>query len=148
MIQLGSLSKVSERIMHLDINFKIPTCMHTLDLAVTITENTSGTAGLEFTVTCSVTAVEYLIVQLTFQWSGGSVGSSGVTESDTTLSGSVSARTLTFNPLRTSHGGEYTCQVKASISSISVTWTGSEGRAVIVQSKCPKLMLIAIIHLL
>ena len=107
---------------------------------MTITENTSGTAGLEFSLTCSVTAVEYLIVQATLQWSGVSVGSSGVTESDTTLSGSVSARTLTFNPLRTSHGGEYTCQAKASISSINMTWTGSEGRVVIVQSKCPKLI--------
>ena len=127
--------------MHLDTNFKIPTCMHTLDLAVTITESTSGTAGLEFSVTCTVTAVEYLLVQATVQWSGGSVGSSGVTESDTTLSGGASLKTLTFNPLRTSHGGEYTCQAKASISSINMTWTGSEGRAVIVQSKCLKLIL-------
>ena len=135
--------------MHLHTNFKFPTCMHTfIDLAVTITENTSGTAGLELSVTCSVTAVEYLLVQATVQWSGGSVGSSGVTESDTTLSRGASLKTLTFKPLRTSHGGEYTCQAKASISSSSVTWTGSEGRAVIVQSKCPKLMLIAIVHLL
>ena len=105
-------------------------------LAVTITGNTSGTAGQEFSLTCSVTAVKYLIVQPTVQWSGRSVGSSGVTGSDTTLSGIISAKTLTFNPLRTSHGGEYTCQAVVSISSINVTWTGSEGRAVIVQSKC------------
>ena len=84
--------------------------------------------------------MEYLIVQPIFQWSGGSVGSSGVTESDTTLSGIVSAMTLTFNPLRTSHGGEYTCQAVVSISSINMTWTGSEGRAVSVQSKCLKLI--------
>ena len=111
-------------------------------LAVTVTGNTRGRAGQQFSLTCIVTTMKYLIVQPTVQWSGSStsVGSSGVTESDNTLSGIVSAKTLTFNPLRTSHGGEYTCQAVVSISSINVTWTGSEGRAVIVQSKCLKLI--------
>ena len=43
--------------------------------------------------------------------------------------------TLTVSPLNTSHGAEYTCQAEISIPSISVTSSGSESRAVMVQSK-------------
>ena len=97
---------------------------------------TRGTAGEELLLTCTVTVVEYLTVHPTVWWSGGSVGRSGsVTESETTHSGVTSVRMLTFHPLNTSHGAEYTCQAEITIPSISVTKTSSESRAVIVQSK-------------
>ena len=104
---------------------------------VTITPDVaSGTAGEELVLTCTVTVVEHLTVHPTVQWSGGSVNSSdSVTESETTHSGVTSMRTLTFSPLNTSHGAEYTCQVGISIPSISVTSSGSDSRAVMVQSK-------------
>ena len=93
-------------------------------------------AGEEFQLTCSVSVVEYLITQPTVQWSGGSVDSgNGVTESDTTVSGVTSMRTLTFSPLHTSHGAEYTCQADISIASISLMRSASESRDIIVQSK-------------
>ena len=96
----------------------------------------SGTAGEDLVLTCTVTVVEHLTVQPTVQWSGGSVGSgASVTQDETTPNGVTSMRTLTFSPLSTSHGAEYTCQVGISIPSISVTSSGSDSRAVMVQSK-------------
>ena len=101
---------------------------------MTISGPTTGTAGEEFQLTCSVSVVEHLIAQPTVQWSGGSVDSgNGVTQSDTTHSGVMSMRTLTFSHLRTSYGAQYTCQADINISSISVT--RSESRDVMVQSK-------------
>ena len=72
---------------------------------------------------------------LTVQWSGGGVGSAGVTESATTVSGVTSTRTLTFSPLLTSHGAQYTCQATINIPSINVTKSGSDSTDVMVQSK-------------
>ena len=96
----------------------------------------SGTAGEDLVLTCTVTVVEYLMVHPTVKWSGGSVNrSASVTESGTTHSGVISMRTLTVSPLNTSHGAEYTCQAEISIPSISVTSSGSDSRAVMVQSK-------------
>ena len=106
------------------------------DPVVTISGPTIGMAGAEFQLTCSVSVVEYLITQPTVQWSGGSVDSGdGVTESDTTVSGVTSMRTLTFSSLHTSHGAEYTCQADINIPAISLMRTVSESRAVMVQSK-------------
>ena len=88
-------------------------------------------------MTCTVTTVANLVANadLTVQWSGGGVGSAGVTESATTVSGVTSTRTLTFSPLLTSHGAQYTCQATINIPSISVTKTGSDSTDVMVQSK-------------
>ena len=106
------------------------------DPVLAISGPTTGMAGEEFQLTCSVSVVEYLITQPTVQWSGGSVDSgNGVTESDTTVSGVTSMRTLTFSPLHTSHGTEYTCQADINIPAISLMRTVSESRAVMVQSK-------------
>ena len=69
------------------------------------------TGGEDFNLTCIVTVVEYLTVEPTVQWSGGSVGSgNGVMVGDTTHSGVMSMKTLTFSPLCTSHQGAYICQ--------------------------------------
>ena len=83
-----------------------------------------------------MTAVEYLTVVPTVQWSVGSVGSgNGVMVGDTTHSGVMSMRTLTFSPLRTSHGSLYTCQADINIPSIDLRKTKNEGRNVVVESK-------------
>ena len=97
-----------------------------------------GTAGENFELVCTMRVVDHLIANATptLQWSGGSVGSSAsVTESDTITSGVTSTRTLTFSPLSTSHGTEYTCQAEINILPINVTRTSRERRAVMVQSK-------------
>ena len=84
----------------------------------------------------TVKVKKFLIVEPTVQWSGGSVGSgNGVMVGDTTHSGVMSMRTLTFSPLRTSHGSLYTCQGEINMTSIDVRKTTSEERNVLVQSK-------------
>ena len=106
---------------------------------MTISGATVGTAGYEFHLTCIMTVVDHLTADATrtIQWSGGSVGlEDGVTESDTSHDGVNSMRTLTFNPLHTSHGVEYICQAEINISSASVTKTDNKRAGVIVQSKC------------
>ena len=108
---------------------------------VSVSLSNTGTlyAGTGLTLTCTVvlnSSVDDSVNVMNVQWSGGSVGhSASVTESETTHSGVTSVRTLTFHPLNTSHGAEYTCQAEITIPSISVTKTSSESRAVIVQSK-------------
>ena len=106
------------------------------DPQVTISGVNSGTAGEELQLTCTMTVVDHLTSStlITVQWSGGSVGSVGITESATTHSGVISTRTLTFTPLLTSHGAEYICQAEISIPSISVVKTGSNRIAVMVKS--------------
>ena len=105
------------------------------DPVVTITGPNTGVAGESLQLTCTVSVVEYLVAQPTVQWSGGRVGSEDVTESVTATSGVMSERSVTFSPLRTSHGAQYTCQAEVSISSINLVMTGSESRAVMVQSE-------------
>ena len=103
---------------------------------MTISGVSDGLAGDDLSLTCTVTVVEYLTVVPTVQWSGGSVGlEDGVTESETSDDGVNSMRTLTFSPLHTSHGAEYTCQAEISISSISVTKTVTSSEHVMVQSE-------------
>ena len=100
-----------------------------------ITAPTTGVVGEGVHLTCSVSVVEYLVAEPTVQWSGGSVDSEDVTESDTATSGVMSERSVTFNPLRTSHGAQYTCQAEVSIPSISLVRTGSSSRDILVQSE-------------
>ena len=95
----------------------------------------TGIAGESLHLICTVSVEEYHGAQPTLQWSGGSVGSEDVTESDTATSGVMSERNVTFNPLRTSHGAEYTCQAEVSVSSISLVRTGNRSRKVMVQSE-------------
>ena len=93
----------------------------------------SGTAGNDLILTCTVKVKKFLIVKPTVQWSGGS--GNGVMLGDTTHSGVMSMRTLTFSPLHTSHGSLYTCQAVINIPSIDLRKTTSEERNVLVQSK-------------
>ena len=95
-----------------------------LDLPVptiSITNITNGIAGDDLKWRCNVTVVEYLTVEPTVQWSGGSVGSgNGVMVGDTTHSGIMSIRSLTFSPLRTSQSSQYICQANIIIPSINL----------------------------
>ena len=103
---------------------------------MTITGIYSGTAGNDLILTCTVKVKRFLTVEPTVQWNGGSVGSgNGVMVGDTNHSGVMSMRTLTFSPLRTSHGSLYTCQADINIPSIDLRKNKSEERDVLVQSK-------------
>ena len=105
---------------------------------MTISGATVGTAGDELNLTCIMTVVDHLTANATrtIQWSGDGVGLEDVvTESDTSHDGVNSMRTLTFSPLRTSHGAEYICQAEINISSASVMKTDNKRAGVTVQSE-------------
>ena len=85
---------------------------------------------------CNVKVVEYLTVEPTVQWSGGSVGSgNGVMVGDTTQSGVMSMKTLTFNPICTSHRATYSCKATINIPSI-VLKTVTSSRLISVYDMC------------
>ena len=104
---------------------------------VTVSGVSNGRVGEQLTLTCEMSTVKHLISStlLTLQWRGGRVGTRGVIMSDTTHSGNTSKTTLTFTPLNTSHGGEYSCNAKISIPVINLTKEASERTALNVQSK-------------
>ena len=73
-----------------------------------------------------------------WEYSNGSVveGGSNFSLSNMMTSGNTTTRNLTFTPLRTSHGEEYTCRAIINIPSISVSGlNNSESSKVTVQSK-------------
>ena len=108
------------------------------DPVVTIPDaSTTGGVGDQLQLNCTVTTVDHLTPSavLTVQWSGGSVGGSGVMESETVVTGTTSVRTLTFSSLNTSHGAEYSCQAAINIPDINLMKTGSDRTEVKVQSE-------------
>ena len=88
-------------------------------------------------LTCTVRVVEHLISIPSVEWSGGSVGrEDGVVESNTTHDGVVIVKTLTFNPLHTSHGAQYTCMARINDQSINIVNDGnSDAHNIFVQTE-------------
>ena len=87
---------------------------------------------------CSVTVEEHLTpsAELSIEWSGGSVGGSGVRESDTRIvNETTSERALIFSSLNTSHGGQYTCQAVVYIDLISLMKTGMDSTELMLHSE-------------
>ena len=67
-----------------------------------------GTAGDKIRLRCIVRTSEGLVARPFLNWTGVGVGDSAVTESEIIVVSEIeSERHLTFNPLRTSHGGWY-----------------------------------------
>ena len=114
---------------------------------VLVSSSSVGTmaVGERLELTCSMTVVEHLTptAELSIEWSGGhdegsggSVGGSGVVESETrAVNGTTNERTLIFSSLNTSHGGQYTCQAVINIAQISLMKTGNDIAEVMVQSE-------------
>ena len=110
------------------------------DPVVMVSSGSVGTlaVGERLELTCWVTVVEHLTpsAELSIEWSGGSVGGSGVIESETrVVNETASKRTLIFSSLNTSHGGQYTCQAVINIAQISLMKTGNDIAEVMVQSE-------------
>ena len=96
-------------------------CVHRLppppDLpppTVTLSAPPTVQAGDSLTLTCSVGVVSDLASPPTIQWTD----SSGQT---LTSVGSGLTRTLTFDPVRTSHAEEYTCTATINIPEVNIT---------------------------
>ena len=108
-------------------------------VAITITG--SATAGEMLTLTCRVTVVEGLTVQPDVEWADPGDGPvirdmNNVTVGSVMRSGSESTRVLEFSPLRTSHGGQYTCRATINVPLINISdLSNSSSQDVTVQSK-------------
>ena len=90
---------------------------------MTISGPTTAIAGEQLVLTCTVRIVEHLISVPSVEWSGGSVGrEDGVIKINTTRNGVITVKTLTFNPLHTSHGAQYTCTARLSDQSINLIY--------------------------
>ena len=100
---------------------------------VTITSSGEPTSGETYNLICTAEAN----VQPTVQWlysSNGTAVTDGsyVTVGAQRTTGSTTTLTLSFNPLNTSHGGQYTCQsmIDTPASTVSAT------RNVTVEGEC------------
>ncbi len=89
---------------------------------ISITSRPDPTAGQDYTLTCEVVVSDGTP---TLQWTGPG-GETILEQSGTTLN-------LTFSPLNTSNGGEYTCQSTVGVGAVNRSATST----IIVQSKYP-----------
>ena len=76
---------------------------------MSITASGNPTLGQSYTLTCNVSIASGVTGNLIVQWVGPGSSAPIVTGGDFTVS-STSPYTLTINPLRQSHGGQYTCR--------------------------------------
>ena len=79
---------------------------------------TSPTAGQIYSITCFATTVDFIASVPKLKWLSSSITNNS--QHDITVNEQVNrtvsvSRSLTFNPLKTSHGGRYTCQVRIDI---------------------------------
>ena len=109
--------------------------------AIEIMIGTSGSsvAGDEYTLTCTVTELLSGLTNMpTLQWLNSD--NSPVTGNDISV-GEVNSMdtsatlTLTFTPLHTSHGGEYTCTAMLKSPPVEEGIVNSDMATVTVQSK-------------
>ena len=78
-----------------------------------------------------------LAVDPDIQWlyaNGTTVGGSIITVGAVRMMGNKFTHNLTFNPLRTSHGGQYICRAHVDIQTVSLSGINSES-TINVQSK-------------
>ena len=109
--------------------------------AITVSVNSEGsdTAGESYVLTCIVMEE---IVGLTnmpsLQWLDPSdqvvADGEGITVGQIQRTDTTAMLVLTFDPVRTSHGGEYTCQ--GTLESPTGTLRNTSEQTVTVQSKC------------
>ena len=89
-----------------------------------VTSKGDPTAGNTYTLVCQVSVVEGLVVDPDVEWLdsyGTTVNGLDITVGGPNIDGSVVTRNLTFSPLHTFNGGDYTCRASISVSSISLS---------------------------
>ena len=107
---------------------------------VTTSSYGSTIAGSVYSLVCIVKVVDGLVVGPDVVWmkNGGVVVNRTNTTLTRTVSGGHSTLNLTFNPLLTSHGGQYTCVATISVPQLSLNITNSSAVTVSVQSEFDK----------
>ena len=91
---------------------------------VMVTSEGDPTAGNAYTLVCHVIVIEGLVVDPTVVWldsNRATVSGVNISVGGPSIEGNVVTHNLTFSPLHTSHGGEYTCRASISVSSISLS---------------------------
>ena len=95
---------------------------------MSITSEENPTLGQSYTLTCNVSVASGVTGTPTVQWMRPGSSTPVVTGGDFTVS-STSPYTLTINPLRQSHAGQYTCQAMVDddtvVASMTVDITGT-----------------------
>ena len=76
---------------------------------ITFSESGTGVAGDTFSVTCTVDVGRLADVQWIYPNGDTITNSSGIVVGSPMRVGNITNLTLTFNPLLTSHRGQYTC---------------------------------------
>ena len=105
---------------------------------VVITSSGDATAGEPYTLTCTATVIENLVVQPTVEWLIGGqsvINGNGIIIEPTEVSGVNSSRVLRIFTLRSSHGGQYTCRARIDISEADLLVVNTQERDVCVQCK-------------
>ena len=116
---------------------RISLCTELPEPEVIISGLTRGVAGEELHLTCAVTTIEHLALsaEVTVKWTGPGLADTAVREGDASaMDATTTMKTLTFKPLKTSHGAQYNCSASINIPPISVT-SNSNNTNVLVQSK-------------
>ena len=100
---------------------------------VTITSSGVPTSGETYNLICTVEANVPPTVQWLYSSNGTAVtNGNGITVETQRTTNSTTTLTLSFNPLHTSHGGQYTCQSTTDTPSSTVNATTD----VTVQGEC------------
>ena len=104
---------------------------------VTTSSYGSTIAGSVYSLVCMVKVVDGLVVVPDVVWMmDGAILVNGINTTLTrTVSGGNSTLNLTFIPLFTSHGGQYTCVATISVPQLSLSVTNSSAVTVSVQSE-------------
>ena len=92
-------------------------------------------AGQHYTLSCFASTQDYVVVVLVLNWD--SVGArSGVLEGQQMDTSNMAARrSLTFNPIRSSHAGQYTCRARIVIPLAGINLNSNAQMNISVQSK-------------
>ena len=114
---------------------------------VSITSSGDTTAGGSYSLQCTVSVVELLVVAPSVEWldPAGHVASAEdlTVDATATTAGTSTTRSIMFAPLRTFHAQEYTCRAAITIDSISIDdLSSSATEGVSVDSKCIAVVLL------
>jgi hypothetical protein len=111
---------------------------------VTITAPPTPTGGESYTLDCSARTEDYVISVPSVEWVNIDISDRNITQPQQT-NGTVTVsanRSLTFNQIRTSHGGRYTCRARVDIPLASINRPNTAMEDIRVQSKfiCRKIL--------